>query len=89
VGFQTLSLAATPLLGEVLAQATDGAPVRNAGGQRLQFLDRPDLRNMFDEVPQGYQVDHIVPLSKGGADTPANMQLLSTPAHQAKTGAER
>ena len=25
----------------------------------------------------GYEVDHIVPLARGGADTPANMQWLT------------
>ena len=37
----------------------------------------------------GYQVDHRVPLGKGGADDPSNMQWLSTPEHKAKTAAER
>jgi hypothetical protein len=32
----------------------------------------------------GYQVDHRQPLYKGGSDTPANMQWLSTVEHKAK-----
>ncbi len=32
-------------------------------------------------VPPGYQVDHIIPLSIGGLDTPSNMRLLLTADH--------
>jgi 5-methylcytosine-specific restriction endonuclease McrA len=31
------------------------------------------------------QVDHVVPLGKGGADTPSNMQWLPKEQHQDKT----
>lgn len=30
----------------------------------------------LNRTPAGYQVDHIVPLSKGGADKVWNMQLI-------------
>ena len=33
----------------------------------------------------GYEVDHIVPLARGGADKPSNMQWLTIPAHKEKT----
>jgi len=33
----------------------------------------------------GYEVDHIVPLARGGADKPSNMQWLTIPAHREKT----
>ncbi|MDR1995139.1 HNH endonuclease signature motif containing protein [Azonexus sp.] len=33
----------------------------------------------------GWQVDHIVPLCAGGADTPSNMQWLAVEDHKAKT----
>ena len=36
----------------------------------------------------GWQVDHIVPLKCGGADSPANMQWLTKAAHTAKTRRE-
>jgi|GEM_PF-1174608 len=42
----------------------------------------------FKKVPKGYQVDHKIPLWQGGADTPANMELLTTKQHQAKTKRE-
>ena len=32
----------------------------------------------------GYVVDHIVPLKRGGADTPANMQWQTEAAAKAK-----
>ena len=32
-----------------------------------------------------YEVDHLVPLCAGGADTPANMQWLAVADHRAKT----
>ena len=34
------------------------------------------------QTPPGYNVDHILPLSVGGADTPANMRLLLTADHR-------
>jgi hypothetical protein len=37
----------------------------------------------------GYQIDHRVPLRKGGAYEPANMQWLSIEDHKAKTAGER
>lgn len=33
----------------------------------------------------GYEVDHIIALCSGGADTPDNMQWLSVETHKAKT----
>jgi hypothetical protein len=43
----------------------------------------------YNKVPPGYQVDHIKPLSEGGQDVPANMQLIPIRQHQAKTANER
>jgi 5-methylcytosine-specific restriction endonuclease McrA len=36
----------------------------------------------------GYEVDHIVPLSRGGADKPSNMQWLTIAEHKEKTRRE-
>lgn len=42
----------------------------------------------YTEVPVGYEVHHIVPLSEGGADNPQNMILLSETDHNAVTAAQ-
>ena len=34
----------------------------------------------------GYVVDHIIPLNRGGADSPSNMQWLTKEAAKAKDG---
>ena len=36
-------------------------------------------------VPEGYEVDHVIPLFAGGADSPSNMQLLTKEDHKEKT----
>jgi len=36
----------------------------------------------------GSQVDHIIPLWKGGSDDDSNKELLCTPCHDAKTARE-
>jgi hypothetical protein len=43
----------------------------------------------YKRVPPGYEVDHIIPLSEGGPDTPSNMQLIPKRLHKQKTAAER
>ncbi|SFW55989.1 HNH endonuclease signature motif containing protein [Selenomonas ruminantium] len=43
----------------------------------------------YTEVPIGYEVHHIVPLSEGGADDPQNMILLSETDHNNVTAAQK
>ena len=43
----------------------------------------------YDKVPEGYEVDHIIPLSLGGSDTEDNMQLITREQHRQKTARER
>jgi 5-methylcytosine-specific restriction endonuclease McrA len=43
----------------------------------------------YTKTPNGYEVDHIQPLSKGGQDNPSNMQLLTKQQHKQKTASER
>jgi hypothetical protein len=58
--------------------------------ERSEGAKKAFLRSKgYTKVPRGYDVDHIRPLSEGGSDTPANMQLLSTEAHHHKTARER
>ena len=42
----------------------------------------------YTRVPKGYEVDHRVPLWKGGSDSPSNMQLLTKEQHKQKTRQE-
>ena len=44
-----------------------------------RLCDKP-----LDNVPNGFSIDHIVPLALGGADTPANLQLTCQPCNRAK-----
>lgn len=46
--------------------------LRRSSAARMHFLRSHGLTR----TPRGCQVDHVVPLAKGGADSPANMQLL-------------
>ena len=62
------------ILGEIGAPARDRAQVR--AFLRAQGLER---------TPKGYEVDHVIPLCAGGADSPENMQLLTFEEHQQKT----
>ena len=43
----------------------------------------------YTDVPAGYEVHHIVPLSQGGADDPHNMVLLTEEQHDVVTSAHR
>jgi len=61
-----------------------GIPKHRSEEAKKQFLRQHGLKR----VPPGMQVDHVVPLSEGGADKPSNMELLSKSAHAAKTAAE-
>jgi hypothetical protein len=65
---------------------TTGQPkVERSSAAKTEFLKSRG----YNKVPSGYQVDHKVPLSEGGADKSYNMQLISTDQHKAKTANER
>lgn len=59
--------------------------VERSQGARMSFLRSHGYRRL----PSGYEIDHIRPLSQGGADTPENMQLLTKEQHHLKTARER
>jgi|GEM_PF-6504855 hypothetical protein len=59
--------------------------VERSSAVRSEFLSQRG----YSSTPAGYQVDHVVPLSRGGADATYNMQLLPTSVHKAKTAQER
>ena len=59
--------------------------VERSSSVRSEFLNQRG----YSSTPAGYEVDHVVPLSRGGADATYNMQLLPTSVHRAKTAQER
>lgn len=66
--------------------STTGKPmVKRSEANRLEFLKSKG----YDKVPNGYEVDHIIPLSEGGSDEPSNMQLITKEQHAIKTANER
>jgi hypothetical protein len=66
--------------------STSGLPkVKRSAANKKAFLESRG----YSKTPAGYQIDHIVPLSKGGTDSPYNMQLLTIDQHKAKTAMER
>ena len=65
---------------------TTGKPlVKRSSIAKTKFLKSIDLKS----IPNGYQIDHIIPLSQGGEDIPENMQLLTIGQHKIKTAIER
>ena len=66
--------------------STTGKPmVKRSEANKTQFLETIG----YDELPDGYEIDHIIPLSDGGTDDPSNMQLLTVEEHKRKTIKER
>ena len=66
--------------------STTGKPlVKRSEANKREFLKSLG----YDEIPYGYQIDHIKPLSEGGTDDPSNMQLLTVEQHKRKTARER
>lgn len=65
---------------------TTGKPlVKRSSIPKTAFLKSLGLNH----IPSGYQIDHIQPLSQGGADVVENMQLLTVGQHKLKTAIER
>jgi HNH endonuclease len=58
--------------------------IKRSAAARHAFLRAQGLAR----TPRGCQVDHIVPLAKGGPDVPANMQLLCGEALREKEANE-
>ena len=66
-------------------KSTGFPKVNRSESARHQYLKNLE----YDKVPAGYEVDHVVPLSRGGADEPSNMQLLTEYEHHQKTAREQ
>lgn len=68
------------------AYKDSGLPkVDRSQGAKQSFLRKKGLT----KAPPETEVDHIIPLSKGGPDTPQNMELLTKEQHRQKTAQER
>ena len=81
----TYNLAGTKyILGETYKTTGQPKVERNSSARKEFLKSRGYLK-----VPNGYQVDHIVPLSQGGRDVPSNMQLITIEQHNQKTATER
>lgn len=66
--------------------STTGKPiVKRSESNKREFLKSKG----YSELPYGYEIDHIKPLSEGGSDDPSNMQLLTVEQHKRKTARER
>ena len=48
-------------------------------------IDRKAIRSFYDNCPLGYEVDHIIPISKGGPHTLKNLQYLTTTENRQKS----
>lgn len=46
--------------------------------------DRQKIQKIYEECPDGYEVDHIVPISKGGLHHQDNLQYLTPDANKRK-----
>lgn len=65
---------------------TTGMPkVKRSNSEKEKFLKQKG----YKKVPNGYEVDHIIPLSKGGKDNQSNMQLIPKEMHKQKTEKEK
>lgn len=63
----------------------------NALRRKRKILQVPEkcdhslLRIIYENCPEGYQVDHIIPLSLGGEHSPDNLQYLPTKINRLKS----
>lgn len=46
--------------------------------------DRKAIREFYEACPEGYEVDHIVPISRGGLHTLSNLQYLTRTENRRK-----
>ena len=47
-------------------------------------VDVKKLQEIYRNCPPGHEVDHIIPISKGGLHTPENLQYLTVSENRSK-----
>jgi 5-methylcytosine-specific restriction endonuclease McrA len=47
--------------------------------------DRKKIREFYDNCPAGYEVDHIIPISRGGLHILENLQYLTISENRRKS----
>jgi len=58
--------------------------VKRRSAVRKRFLKKRGLK----KIPRGKEIDHKVPLHRGGTDTLRNLHLIKKSAHKRKTARE-
>lgn len=72
-------------------QGRGGRPWRRKRDQvmaRDKYLCQCDECKATGALKMAHEVDHIVPLSQGGTDTPDNLRAINRDCHKAKTQRE-
>lgn len=72
----------------------DGNGVRRVQQTGKIYRDYAAVRAFKKKNPKpndgrAYDIDHIIPLNKGGADKPSNMQWITVEEHRKKSGLEK
>jgi len=57
----------------------------NLRNQTPTDADRKAIKEFYTNCPQGYEVDHIIPISKGGLHTLENLQYLTIKENRSKS----
>lgn len=82
---QTYNVGGTNYIHGETYKTTGHPKVKRSSSAKNEFLKSKG----YSKVPNGYQVDHIIPLSQGGRDVPSNMQLITIEQHKQKTAMEK
>jgi len=57
----------------------------NVRNQTPPDADRKAIKEFYDNCPEGYEVDHIIPISKNGMHTLSNLQYLTIRENRQKS----
>jgi len=57
--------------------------------KKMYYGERMLIKNFYSNTPKGYEVDHIIPLSKGGQHVLSNLQYLTKKQNSSKGTKEK